>query len=192
MLEASAAFECFEFAAALQAVENFFWADLCDNYLELVKVRAYSKSGSAANRSALATLKIALSVQLRLFAPFLPFVTEELWSWLFATREGRERSIHAAPWPAIDEFAEVALPKEHDPFGVAISILLAVRRIKSEANVSVKTPLQDLAITGSPNALSSVRAVLDDLLSAINAPSGVLKEGIVERGQFDVQAIVGL
>ena len=93
---------------ALQVIEDFFWSDLCDNYLELVKVRAYSAESTPGKRSALATLKIVLSVQLRLFAPYLPFVAEEVWSWLFAASHGRERSIHTASWPTIRELAEVA------------------------------------------------------------------------------------
>ena len=181
-------FEAFEFAAALQVIEDFFWADLCDNYLELVKVRAYSAEGTTGKRSALATLKTVLSVQLRLFAPYLPFITEEVWSWLFATSHGRERSIHTASWPTIDELAEVALPEEEDPYGAAVKVLFEVRRIKSEAKVSMKTPLRNLEITGSAKTLSAIRCVLGDLLSVTNAPSAVLTEGSIPEGQFKVQA----
>jgi valyl-tRNA synthetase len=188
---ASDAFAAFEFASALQVIEDFFWADLCDNYLELVKVRSYSETWSPGKRSALATLKTVLSIQLRLLAPYLPFITEEVWSWLFATSEDRERSIHTAPWPTVEELAEVALPREQDPYGAAVNVLLEVRRIKSEAKVSVKTPLRELAITGSPDALNALRSVLDDLLSVTNAPRAVLHEGVVEQGQFDVQATLG-
>jgi valyl-tRNA synthetase len=185
---ANDACQAFEFASALQAIEDFFWADLCDNYLELVKVRSYSEASSPGKRSALATLKTVLSVQLRLFAPYLPFITEEVWSWLFASSGGREQSIHTAAWPTVEELAEVALPKEQDPYGAAVKVLLEVRRIKSEAKVSVKTPLRDLTITASPDALNALRSVLDDLLSVTNAPRAVLKEGMVEQGQFNVQA----
>ena len=181
-------FEAFEFAGALQVIEDFFWSDLCDNYLELVKVRAYSAESTPGKRSALATLKIVLSVQLRLFAPYLPFITEEVWSWLFATSHGRERSIHTASWPTIDELADVALPLEEDPYGAAVKVLFEVRRIKSEAKVSVKTPLRDLEITGSAKTLSAIRSVLGDLLSVTNAPSAVLTEEPIPEGQFKVQA----
>ena len=139
-------------------------------------------------RSALATLKIALSVQLRLFAPYLPFITEEVWSWLFATPHGRERSIHTASWPTIDELADVALPWEEDPYGAAVKVLFEVRRIKSEAKVSMKTPLRNLEITGAAKTLSAIRSVLGDLLSVTNAPSAVLAEGPIPEGQFKVQA----
>ena len=181
-------FEAFEFAAALQIIEDFFWADLCDNYLELVKVRAYSAEWTPGKRSALVTLKTVLSVQLRLFAPYLPFITEEIWSWLFAKPLGREQSIHTAAWPTVGELADVALPLEEDPYGAAVKVLFEVRRIKSEAKVSMKTPLRNLEINGSAKVLSAIRSVLDDLLSVTNAPSAVLTEGPIPEGQFKVQA----
>ena len=181
-------FEAFEFAGALQVIEDFFWADLCDNYLELVKVRAYSAESTPGKRSALATLKIALSVQLRLFAPYLPFITEEVWSWLFAAPHGRERSIHTASWPTAEELADIGLPLEEDPYGAAVKVLFEVRRIKSEAKVSVKTPLRNLEITGAAKTLSAIRSVLGDLLSVTNATSAVLTEEPIPDGQFKVQA----
>jgi valyl-tRNA synthetase len=181
-------FETFEFAGALQVIEDFFWSDLCDNYLELVKVRAYSVERTPGKRSALATLKIVLSAQLRLFAPYLPFITEEVWSWLFATPHGRERSIHTASWPTTEELAEVALPSEEDPYGAAVQVLFEVRRIKSEAKVSVKTPLRELEIKGSAKTLSAIRSVLGDLISVTNAPAAVLKEEAVAEGQVKVHA----
>ena len=188
---ATEAFEVFEFASALQVIEEFFWADLCDNYLELVKVRAYGVEWTSGKRSSLATLRIALSVQLRLFAPYLPFITEEAWSWLFATPYGRERSVHTASWPTIQELAGVAVPSEEDPYGAAIKVLFEVRRIKSEAKVSVKTPLRDLEITGSAKTLSALRCVLGDLLSASNAPSAVLKDDGEAKRQIKIHATLG-
>jgi valyl-tRNA synthetase len=181
-------FEAFEFAAALQIIEDFFWADLCDNYLELVKVRAYSAEWTSGKRSALATLKTVLSVELRLFAPYLPFITEEIWSWLFAKPVGREQSIHTAPWPMVADLADVGLPLEEDPYGAVVKVLFEVRRIKSEAKVSMKTPLRNLEINGSAKVLSAIRSVLDDLLSVTNSPSGVLKEEDMPEGQIRVHA----
>ena len=186
--KAGDAFEAFEFANALQEIEEFFWADFCDNYLELVKARAYASELTPGKRSALATLRSVLSIQVRLFAPYLPFLTEEIWSWLFVAREGCERSVHTSPWPTVEELSAVASPSEKEPYGAAVEVLREIRRVKGEAKVSMKTPLQSLEIKGASEDLKAIQSVLADLLAVSEAASAELVEGMVEGGRFKVNA----
>ncbi len=154
--ETTALMEEFETAAALEAVERWFWSGLCDNYLELTKTRAY-----AADRSALAAWSLSLSAALRLFAPFVPYVTEEVWSWRFGA-DGS--SVHRAPWPREEEFA--AEGADTAVFEAAVEVLAQVRRYKAEAKVSVRTPVEAITVTGPPALLEALRPALTDVLSA--------------------------
>jgi hypothetical protein len=132
--EATAAFELYDYTRALERTEAFFWS-YCDDYIELVKGRAYGEGDAA--QSASRALRLSLDVLLRLFAPVLPFATEEVWSWW------QEGSVHAQPWPEAASLREAGGDDRSDPdcLSVAAEVLQAVRRAKSEAKASMRTPV---------------------------------------------------
>src|SRR5690242_11694874 len=121
--EATAAFDDYDYTRALERTEPFFWS-FCDDYVELVKARAY-----AGDSSAIASLRLALATLLRLFAPFLPFVTEEVWSWW------REGSVHRAPWPSSSELPAGTSAATLEVAGV---VLGEVRKAKTAAKKSLR------------------------------------------------------
>ncbi len=172
---ATRAFEEFDYAAALQATEEAFW-DFCDNYLEIVKARAYADDSSPSRDSALAALQLALHVFLRLLAPVLPYVTEEIWSWRFA-RPGRERSIHTSPWPASDDFAGVPLASAGRCYDAAREISTKIRGAKTGARKSLRWPVARLEVRGGDAELEALRAALADVLRAGTVDASVCSLG---------------
>ncbi|MCB9413237.1 MAG: valine--tRNA ligase [Actinobacteria bacterium] len=158
VLAATAAFEDYNYTRALEVSETFFW-EFCDDYLELVKNRAYGDSDDAATASARATLALALSVQLRLFAPFLPFVTEEVWSWW------QPGSVHRAPWPTVAELA-VADESDDTVLTAVAAALGRIRKAKSENKLSMRTELPAVLVSGPSELVEALRVGHADLAAA--------------------------
>jgi valyl-tRNA synthetase len=159
--DSTRALEGYDYARALQNTETWFWW-LCDNYLELVKSRRYGDRGTDAAASANATLLCALSILNRLFAPYLPFVAEEVWSWW------RPGSVHVAPWPTVDEIDRVSPPDGSAQMAVdrAVAVLGEVRRQKSLEKRGLKAKIDLAVVSWEPEAVSQVRALEDDLRTA--------------------------
>jgi valyl-tRNA synthetase len=166
---ATAAFEEFDYARAQEVTETFFWT-FCDDYVELVKTRAYGEGGAESADSARATLALALSVQLRLFAPFLPFVTEEVWRWW------QPGSVHRAAWPTVDDVGDHADGDAH-VLTVAADVLGAVRRAKTTEKRSMRAKVRRLTVSGPAAMLAAVEAAQDDLTDAGGVEEMVLREG---------------
>ncbi len=141
---ATAAYDTYDHARALETTEQFFWT-FCDDYLELVKERAY-----AGDASAVTALRTAIDVLLRLFAPTLPFATEEVWSW---THDG---SVHVAAWPTVDELGGT---ERTGLLALAGEALIVLRGAKTEAKVSQRTGVLSATIEGP----AELEAAIDDL-----------------------------
>ena len=152
---ATSSLDTYDHARALETAEQFFWT-FCDDYLELVKERAYGAGTAQAQQSAATALHLAIDVLLRLFAPYLPFATEEVWSW---THEG---SIHTSPWPTTAEVVEVhdgAAASPSGLLGVVSEALIGIRRAKTDAKASQRTDVLSATIAGP----AMLKLALDDL-----------------------------
>jgi valyl-tRNA synthetase len=180
--EATVAFEGYDYARALERTEAFFWS-FCDDYLELVKTRAYEDGTDAGPASARAALGLALSVLLRLLAPFLPFVSEEVWSWW------HEGSIHRSPWPSADEFPDAATSDAGGPaddgspdtvLSVVSDVLGVVRRAKTSAKRSMRAPVAKLTVIDTPRRLGLLAEAENDLRDAGGVVELEMREGPTE------------
>jgi valyl-tRNA synthetase len=168
--------ERYQYTRVLERTETFFWF-FCDDYLELVKSRRYGDHGETLAASANTALITSLSVFLRLFAPFLPFAAEEVWSWW------REGSVHSAAWPTEAEVLEAAGGADDRGFQVlqmAAQILGEVRKKKSEGNRSPKTPVARVVIRALEDRLALLPDVEEDLRAAglIQQVDTLVSEGL--------------
>ena len=184
--DATTALEAFDYARALERTETFFWR-FCDDYLELVKGRAYGENDgsgpdgggpdgggtapSAATASARAALAEALSVLHRLLAPVLVYTCEEAWSWWM------EGSVHTAEWPAATPLRARAVDGRRDALAVAASVLSDLRGAKSAAKVSMRTPIERAVVTDTAERIALLRTVAVDVADAGKVTDLVLVEG---------------
>ncbi|BCW36597.1 valine--tRNA ligase [Arthrobacter sp. StoSoilA2] len=174
--QSTKAFENYDYARALQITESFFW-QFTDDYVELIKDRAYGAAGESEQASVLAALATTLDSLLRLFAPFLPFATEEVWSWW------RTGSVHRAQWPAALEIAD----GDTTMLGTVGVALSGIRKAKSEAKVKQRTAVLSASITANEMLVAQLKAGLGDLKAAANAQEIALQSG---EGELTVSDVV--
>ncbi|MGO2761828.1 MAG: class I tRNA ligase family protein, partial [Microbacterium gubbeenense] len=169
--QATASLDAYDHARALEVSESFFWT-FCDDYLELVKERAYE--GGPAGASAAVALRTALSTLLRLLAPVISFATEEAWSWF------QDGSVHTAPWP-------VSSGAAGDPavLEIASQALIGVRRAKTEAKASQRTPVASATITAPGSQLALLQLAAADL----KAVGRIEELTIVEGAELEITEI---
>ena len=179
--DATNAFEDFDYARAIERTESFFWS-FTDDYVELVKVRAYEGDDDGAE-SARNALRLTLSVLLRLFAPFLPFVTEEVWSWW------KSGSVHRQQWPSSSDLRSVTQGTESEIVAVASDALAEIRKCKTLAKRSLATPVVSCSITDTPERLSLLREALDDVTFGAKASEIILKEGTELAVEVELEAV---
>lgn len=151
--KATAGFEAWDYTRSLEATESFFWT-FCDDYLELVKDRAYGGQGAEGAASARAALRLALETLLRLLAPFLPYATEEVWSWF------GEGSVHRQTWPTRDELPSGGEPALLTSVGAALA---GVRKVKSEAKVGMRAEVRTMTLVAPAASVEHVRTAEADL-----------------------------
>jgi valyl-tRNA synthetase len=158
---ATSSFEDYDYARALDRTESFFWW-YCDYYLELVKARRYASSATTAASVSL-TLRTTLSAFQRLFAPFLPFVAEEVWSWW------QTGSVHRAPWPDASELSALAAgagEQEEWALELAADVLKEVRTAKSQARRKMRAPVARAVVRDRAERLQALELGADDLVQA--------------------------
>ncbi len=186
-------FESFEYARAREAIEEFFWRDFCDNYLEICKVRSYGIAAekvaglelsdqqkaeiSAKQQSAILTLRICLNTLLKLFAPFIPHICDEIYSSLFIEEFVKNNSVNArGNWPKVNsEFYNDGLIEDGK---LLLDVIFEVRKFKSEKNISMKTTVEKLKVA----RVVGIEKFLEDLANVCNAKEIelVVEEKLVE------------
>ena len=176
---ATNSFEKYDYTRALEITETFFWS-FTDDYVELVKERTYGNQGEDAAKSARAALGLTTHTLLRLFAPFIPFVTEEVWSWW------QEGSIHLTTWP---QAQEVLTNQAIDVAALnnVTWILGEVRKVKTENKQSMKAEVKSLEVWAKTEVIDQVKAAQKDLLAA-----GNIKELILNVSDTEIKVKVEL
>ncbi len=178
-------FERFDYAQALQESEECFWF-FCDNYLELAKGRSYETSLGGAHASAVTTLDQCLRTFLRLFAPIMPYVTEEIWSWRYSENGS---SVHRASWPSASEFAGLDLALGRGPLDIAAKALSAVYAAKTAQQKSLGAPLRAMTVRGQQSELDVLNLSTGDIKRAGKLLAGEIQFTTSEDSEMKAELV---
>jgi valyl-tRNA synthetase len=182
--QATAALEALDYSAALGQSERFFWGGFTDSYVEIVKARARSESDPAGRASAVAALQLGLTTLLRLFAPFLPYIAEEVWSWT------HDDSIHRAPWPIAAELRpQGASLDDARVYDAATECLDAIHKAKSGAGASVGRHVARLSLRVAADRAAALGSALPDALAAARVQQHELEVGDTAEGGIVVVSL---
>ncbi|MCC7124865.1 MAG: valine--tRNA ligase [Acidobacteria bacterium] len=170
--EATAELERYEYAKALAKVESFFW-DFCDNYVEAAKSRRYGDRGAEAALSATVAMQTALSVMLRLLAPYLSFTCEEVWSWW------HDESIHREAWPRPEDVIRTTAGDDdvRAAYAQLAPALNAIRKAKADLKLSVGTEVQSVSYTADAAEVAALRRIEADVKAAVRASELIFNDG---------------
>ncbi|NUN95722.1 MAG: valine--tRNA ligase [Candidatus Omnitrophica bacterium] len=186
---ATTAFEEFDYAQALSLTEDFFWRTFCDNFLELVKPRTYDEGLTVGRLSAAATLRLVHRTIVRLFAPFLPFLCEEVWHWCYSGDMGMHDSVHRSPWPTLAEFEGVSAPSHPAIFESTLAVIEAVRKEKSDKQLSMKAEVARARVAAKAETSELTRACMEDVRRMLSIANLEIAEGGSGDMLFSVEEI---
>ncbi|MCC6933693.1 MAG: valine--tRNA ligase [Deltaproteobacteria bacterium] len=188
--QATKELEEYEFAGALLAVESRFW-HFCDHYVEIVKGRSYDTENVSGFRSAVATLSYAINVFVHMFAPYLPYICEDIWQSRSEAKGQAFSSIHTAAWPKLEELSVIPAPKDSNLLDLVIEVVEVVRATKSENQKTLKWPVETLEISGKEVDIDALQSALYDIKRVTRSSD----EGIIlsigapsENKNFEIKA----
>ncbi|MBM31937.1 MAG: valine--tRNA ligase [Chloroflexi bacterium] len=173
----SKSFNKFNFAESMMVTEKFFWNMFTDNYLELVKNRARQNEYLEQQTSSVATLRLTLNVLLRLFAPVLPIITDEIWSWVFDKETGID-SIHSAPWPSKEEILKYSSEEGNkELFLTTCDAIRSIRKSKSQNGYRLGAEVKSILLVGSEKDIKFLELAKNDISTAARCEVLNLKLG---------------
>ena len=192
-IEASKSFEAFEPAQALMESEKFFWSHFTDSYLELVKTRTWGEKTSSeevrVKASAVHALRLAMGTFLRLFAPVLPYTTEEVWSYFSVGSNvgSNHGSVHHAPYPSAADFEGIAVG-EPAVFDAAMAAQAAINQQKTLSKVSIARPIAILKMKAHPESLAFFKQAQFDVCGATKTEKlELIADAALEKNQFIIE-----